>query len=92
MTVWSLFPRDSSYFGPGGQAVMVNSIVDESEYGRFGWATDAEGNRMELWEPPSAAGADEHLVLQGGYTTSLRGRVPPQPEQSTPRPDTAEQE
>jgi hypothetical protein len=21
------------------------------EYGRFGWFTDAEGNRVELWEP-----------------------------------------
>jgi predicted enzyme related to lactoylglutathione lyase len=75
MTVWSLFKRSSDYFGPGGQAVMVNYIVDDldgmltalkaagvnvderredTEYGRFGWATDPEGNRFELWQPPQA--------------------------------------
>jgi predicted enzyme related to lactoylglutathione lyase len=26
--------------------------VDESEYGRFGWVLDPEGNKIELWEPP----------------------------------------
>ena len=31
---------------------MVEEKVEESEYGRFGWATDPEGNRLELWEPP----------------------------------------
>ena len=25
--------------------------VDETEFGRFGWAVDPEGNRIELWEP-----------------------------------------
>ena len=25
--------------------------VDETEFGRFGWAFDPEGNRIELWEP-----------------------------------------
>jgi predicted enzyme related to lactoylglutathione lyase len=29
-------------------------VIDpqDSEYGRFGWAVDPEGNRFELWEPP----------------------------------------
>lgn len=27
--------------------------VDESEFGRFGWAVDPEGNRFELWQPPA---------------------------------------
>jgi predicted enzyme related to lactoylglutathione lyase len=27
--------------------------VDESEYGKFGWVVDPEGNRVELWEPPA---------------------------------------
>ena len=31
----------------------VEEKVDESEFGRFGWATDPEGNRFELWEPPA---------------------------------------
>ncbi|MDB5311698.1 MAG: glyoxalase [Gemmataceae bacterium] len=73
-TVWALFDRDSAYFGPGNQQVMVNYIVDDLdgmlaalraagatvddrvedyEYGRFGWATDPEGNRLELWQPPA---------------------------------------
>jgi catechol 2,3-dioxygenase-like lactoylglutathione lyase family enzyme len=25
---------------------------EESEYGKFAWIKDAEGNRIELWEPP----------------------------------------
>jgi predicted enzyme related to lactoylglutathione lyase len=32
--------------------VEVDDHVEEHEYGRFGWATDGEGNRIELWEPP----------------------------------------
>jgi predicted enzyme related to lactoylglutathione lyase len=24
----------------------------ETEFGRFAWATDPEGNRFELWQPP----------------------------------------
>jgi catechol 2,3-dioxygenase-like lactoylglutathione lyase family enzyme len=30
----------------------VDEKVDASEYGRFGWVTDPEGNRVELWQPP----------------------------------------
>jgi catechol 2,3-dioxygenase-like lactoylglutathione lyase family enzyme len=73
MTVWSLFPRDTNYFGPTNPTFMVNYIVDDldglladlrakgaqvddrredSEYGRFAWVTDPEGNRIELWQPP----------------------------------------
>jgi catechol 2,3-dioxygenase-like lactoylglutathione lyase family enzyme len=26
--------------------------VEEADYGKFGWITDPEGNRVELWEPP----------------------------------------
>ena len=31
--------------------VEVDEKVDETEFGRFGWAMDPEGNRIELWEP-----------------------------------------
>jgi predicted enzyme related to lactoylglutathione lyase len=31
--------------------VSVDERVEEIEFGRFGWATDLEGNRFELWEP-----------------------------------------
>jgi predicted enzyme related to lactoylglutathione lyase len=75
MTVWSLFPGDTDYFGPSKQTFMVNYIVDDldgllkdlqaaganvdprredSEFGRFAWVTDPEGNRVELWEPPKS--------------------------------------
>ncbi len=33
--------------------VQVDDRVEEYSYGRFGWATDPDGNRFELWEPPS---------------------------------------
>ncbi len=29
----------------------VEDRVEDYDYGRFGWATDPEGNRFELWEP-----------------------------------------
>ncbi len=75
-TVWSPFAEDTSYFGPGRPAYMVNLRVDnmaellprlraegvkvdetteESEYGKFAWITDIEGNRIELWEPPAGS-------------------------------------
>jgi catechol 2,3-dioxygenase-like lactoylglutathione lyase family enzyme len=25
---------------------------DDSEYGKFGWVFDPDGNKIELWEPP----------------------------------------
>ena len=55
-TVWSVFPEDTDYFGAGTQRAMLNYRVDdrveESPEGRFGWITDPEGNRIELWQPP----------------------------------------
>ena len=72
MTVWSTFPADTAYFGPGPATFMVNyrvknldamlaqlraggakveEKVEDYDYGRFGWASDPEGNRFELWEP-----------------------------------------
>ena len=26
--------------------------TDDSEYGKFGWVMDPEGNKLELWQPP----------------------------------------
>lgn len=28
--------------------------IEESEYGKFAWVVDPEGNKIELWEPPAA--------------------------------------
>lgn len=33
--------------------VRVEENIEESEYGRFGWFYDPEGNKVELWEPPA---------------------------------------
>ena len=27
--------------------------TDDSEYGKFGWVMDPDGNKVELWEPPA---------------------------------------
>lgn|SRR5579862_6384754 len=34
------------------EGVQVDEKFEEHEYGKFGWITDPEGNRVELWEPP----------------------------------------
>jgi predicted enzyme related to lactoylglutathione lyase len=34
--------------------VQVDDKTESSEFGKFGWATDIDGNRFELWEPPEA--------------------------------------
>ena len=73
-TIWSLFPKDTSYFAPSSAPFMINYRVEnlpalvqllreegvqveehneESEFGKFAWIMDPEGNRIELWEPPA---------------------------------------
>ena len=44
------------------EGVNVARKVEESEYGRFGWITDPEGNRIELWEPPKVNRAPERAM------------------------------
>ena len=39
------------------QGCEVDSKVEESEFGKFGWVMDPEGNRIELWQPPEPAEA-----------------------------------
>jgi predicted enzyme related to lactoylglutathione lyase len=31
----------------------VMDKFDDSEFGKFGWVIDPEGNKVELWEPPA---------------------------------------
>jgi len=33
----------------------VDEKVESNEYGTFGWVTDPEGHRVELWQPPVIA-------------------------------------
>jgi predicted enzyme related to lactoylglutathione lyase len=34
------------------EGVSVDERIEETSEGRFGWITDPEGNRIELWQPP----------------------------------------
>jgi predicted enzyme related to lactoylglutathione lyase len=34
------------------EGVSVIEKTEESEFGKFGWILDPEGNKIELWEPP----------------------------------------
>lgn len=36
------------------EGVEVDAKTDESEFGKFGWVMDPDGNRVELWEPPAS--------------------------------------
>ena len=36
------------------EGVAVDSKIEESEFGKFTWVMDPEGNRIELWEPPDS--------------------------------------
>jgi len=33
------------------EGCTVQDKVEESEYGKFGWVLDPEGNKLELWQP-----------------------------------------
>lgn len=33
----------------------VDEKVEESEFGKFGWVFDPDGNKIELWQPPAEA-------------------------------------
>ena len=37
------------------EGCTVDDKIEESEFGKFGWVMDPEGNRIELWEPPAAS-------------------------------------
>ena len=34
------------------EGCRVLDRVDDSEYGKFGWVIDPDGNKVELWQPP----------------------------------------
>jgi catechol 2,3-dioxygenase-like lactoylglutathione lyase family enzyme len=35
------------------EGCKVDDKVEESEFGKFGWVLDPEGNKVELWQPPA---------------------------------------
>ncbi len=34
------------------EGCQVLEKTDDSEFGKFGWVMDPEGNKVELWQPP----------------------------------------
>ena len=36
-----------------GEGCQVVGDAQESEFGKFGWVLDPDGNKIELWEPPA---------------------------------------
>ncbi|MBL8341387.1 MAG: VOC family protein [Rubrivivax sp.] len=34
------------------EGCTVDEKTEESEFGKFGWVTDPDGNKVELWQPP----------------------------------------
>lgn len=34
------------------EGCAVDEKIDESEFGKFGWVIDPDGNKLELWQPP----------------------------------------
>jgi predicted enzyme related to lactoylglutathione lyase len=35
------------------EGCQVLDKIDDSEYGKFAWVIDPEGNKVELWQPPA---------------------------------------
>ncbi|MCI4341681.1 MAG: VOC family protein [Thermoplasmata archaeon] len=47
------------------KGVRVSRDAEASSYGKFAWAEDPEGNRLELWEPPKRYQAsDRHVPME----------------------------
>ncbi len=42
--------------------VKIAKKTEESQYGKFAWVSDPEGNWLELWEPPRKYGAPEQAM------------------------------
>jgi predicted enzyme related to lactoylglutathione lyase len=43
---------DATLAALAAEGVTIDDKREDSEYGRFAWIMDPEGNRIELWEPP----------------------------------------
>jgi predicted enzyme related to lactoylglutathione lyase len=37
------------------EGVTIDDRREDSQYGRFAWIMDPEGNRIELWQPPAGS-------------------------------------
>lgn len=43
---------DTSLKVPLAESCNVLDKTNESDFGKFGWVMDPEGNKVELWQPP----------------------------------------
>ena len=69
--------RENRHVGPTPSCrAQVDDRVEDYDFGRFGWATDPEGNRIELWEPPTRTGVrtapNQRLRLTGAAILVFR--------------------
>src|SRR5262249_35461515 len=59
----------------------VQDKVDESEFGKFGWVMDPEGNKLELWEPPAgqypAPPGSRQCAAKHAARPTRHGAMPP---------------
>ena len=54
--------------------IDVDAKVESHEYGRFGWAIDCDGKKVELWEPIDKGFDDYHKPMELlGNVTGLGG-------------------
>src|SRR5688572_10016389 len=50
MLKYRVADRDAMLAQPRAAGTTVDEKVEQYDYGRFGWASDPEGNRFELWQ------------------------------------------
>ena len=53
MTNFTVRDLDAMLAQLSAAGIEVAEEVEEHGYGRFGWCSDPEGNRIELWQPPA---------------------------------------
>lgn len=46
---------DALVAGLEAKGVWIDPKRDDSDYGRFAWIRDRDGNRVELWQPPATS-------------------------------------
>jgi predicted enzyme related to lactoylglutathione lyase len=55
------------------EGVFVVDKIETYEYGRFGWALDPEGNKIELWEPVDDGFEDRNKPMNLTHVSGLGG-------------------
>ena len=45
------------------EGVEVDPKKEDSEFGKFGWIIDPEGNKIELWEPPASTDSGDGIPM-----------------------------